>query len=117
MRCGGMCRLYRPSRYVLMTRSSEGVQIGGVRSSYGVLGSWTTVHHEIHDPVGMYETAGFVSPLTKRVQGHFGYGRFMPPPRTIQKLLSLSRASTLLKVAGVARSTTSHCIIHDMYTS
>ncbi|KAH9841702.1 uncharacterized protein C8Q71DRAFT_738338 [Rhodofomes roseus] len=34
--------------------SSEGIQIGGVRSSYGVLGSWTTVHHEAHDPVGPF---------------------------------------------------------------
>ncbi|KAH9936501.1 uncharacterized protein B0H18DRAFT_974101 [Fomitopsis serialis] len=34
--------------------SSEGIQIGGVRSSYGILGSWTTVHHEPHDPVGPF---------------------------------------------------------------
>ncbi|KDQ50483.1 hypothetical protein JAAARDRAFT_141889 [Jaapia argillacea MUCL 33604] len=32
--------------------SSEGVQIGGVRSPFGVLGSWTTVFHDEHDPVG-----------------------------------------------------------------
>ncbi|KZT67309.1 hypothetical protein DAEQUDRAFT_713802 [Daedalea quercina L-15889] len=34
--------------------SSEGVQVGGVRSSYGILGSWTTIHHETHDPVGPF---------------------------------------------------------------
>jgi hypothetical protein len=27
--------------------SSEGVQIGGVRSSFGVLGAWTTTTHEL----------------------------------------------------------------------
>ena len=54
MRCGGMCRLCRPSRYVLMTRSSEGVQVGSVRSKFGVLGSWTTVLHDRHDPVGKF---------------------------------------------------------------
>ncbi|KAI9460482.1 hypothetical protein BJY52DRAFT_1148041 [Lactarius psammicola] len=32
--------------------SCDGVQVGGVRSSYGVLGSWTTVFHDHHDPVG-----------------------------------------------------------------
>ena len=30
----------------------EGVQVGGVRSYFGVLGSWTTIFHEQHDPVG-----------------------------------------------------------------
>ncbi|KAI0079484.1 hypothetical protein K474DRAFT_1659074 [Panus rudis PR-1116 ss-1] len=34
--------------------SSEGVQIGGVRSMYGVLGVWTTVEHDPHDPVGPF---------------------------------------------------------------
>jgi len=34
--------------------SSEGVQIGGVRSSFGVIGVWTTVQHEAHDPVGPF---------------------------------------------------------------
>ncbi|RPD77628.1 hypothetical protein L226DRAFT_458664 [Lentinus tigrinus ALCF2SS1-7] len=32
--------------------SSEGVQVGNVRSKFGVLGSWTTVLHDRHDPVG-----------------------------------------------------------------
>ncbi|KAI0260673.1 hypothetical protein BC834DRAFT_831460 [Gloeopeniophorella convolvens] len=32
--------------------SCEGVQIGGIRSSFGILGSWTTVFHDPHDPVG-----------------------------------------------------------------
>ncbi|TFK52690.1 hypothetical protein OE88DRAFT_1658096 [Heliocybe sulcata] len=34
--------------------SSEGIQIGGVRSPYGVLGSWTTVFHDAHDPIGPF---------------------------------------------------------------
>ncbi|KAI0335715.1 hypothetical protein GY45DRAFT_1316414 [Cubamyces sp. BRFM 1775] len=34
--------------------SSEGVQIGNVRSKYGILGSWTTVLHDRHDPVGPF---------------------------------------------------------------
>ncbi|KAI0252115.1 hypothetical protein BJV78DRAFT_1125038 [Lactifluus subvellereus] len=32
--------------------SCDAVQVGGVRSPYGVLGSWTTVFHDLHDPVG-----------------------------------------------------------------
>ncbi|THH18366.1 hypothetical protein EW146_g2599 [Bondarzewia mesenterica] len=31
--------------------SMEGIQIGGVRSYFGVLGCWTTVFHDQHDPV------------------------------------------------------------------
>ncbi|KAI0754793.1 hypothetical protein C8Q80DRAFT_1141147 [Daedaleopsis nitida] len=34
--------------------SSEGVQVGNVRSKFGVLGSWTTVLHERFDPVGPF---------------------------------------------------------------
>ncbi|KAJ4477280.1 hypothetical protein J3R30DRAFT_3657755 [Lentinula aciculospora] len=34
--------------------SSEGVQVGGIRSSYGVLGSWTTIFHDEGDPVGPF---------------------------------------------------------------
>lgn len=34
--------------------SSEGVQVGGVRSSFGILGAWTTVHHDRLDPVGPF---------------------------------------------------------------
>ncbi|KAJ3557182.1 hypothetical protein NM688_g1607 [Phlebia brevispora] len=34
--------------------SSEGIQIGSVRSSYGVLGAWTTVQHDRGDPVGPF---------------------------------------------------------------
>ncbi|KAF5387357.1 hypothetical protein D9757_005749 [Collybiopsis confluens] len=34
--------------------SSEGLQVGGVRSSYGVLGSWTTIFHDVDDPVGPF---------------------------------------------------------------
>jgi len=32
--------------------SCDGIQVGGVRSSYGILGVWTTVFHEPQDPVG-----------------------------------------------------------------
>ncbi|KII86844.1 hypothetical protein PLICRDRAFT_164215 [Plicaturopsis crispa FD-325 SS-3] len=32
--------------------SCEGVQVGGVRSPFGVIGAWTTVFHHIQDPVG-----------------------------------------------------------------
>lgn len=34
--------------------SSEGVQVGGIRSPYGVLGAWTTVFHDAHDPIGPF---------------------------------------------------------------
>ncbi|TFK34774.1 hypothetical protein BDQ12DRAFT_656472 [Crucibulum laeve] len=34
--------------------SSEGIQVGGRRSSYGVLGSWTTIFHDDDDPVGPF---------------------------------------------------------------
>ncbi|EKM52196.1 uncharacterized protein PHACADRAFT_212767, partial [Phanerochaete carnosa HHB-10118-sp] len=33
--------------------SSEGVQVGNVRSPFGVLGTWTTTTHDVGDPVGM----------------------------------------------------------------
>jgi hypothetical protein len=36
----------------LHRRSCEAVQVGAVRSSYGVLGSWTTTFHDPDDPVG-----------------------------------------------------------------
>lgn len=35
-----------------LLHSSEGVQVGGLRSSFGVLGIWTTIFHDEHDPVG-----------------------------------------------------------------
>ncbi|KAI0667709.1 hypothetical protein C8Q78DRAFT_1052179 [Trametes maxima] len=34
--------------------SSEGVQVGNIRSKFGILGSWTTVLHDRHDPVGPF---------------------------------------------------------------
>lgn len=34
--------------------SSSGVQVGGLGSFYGVLGSWTTIFHDTDDPVGEY---------------------------------------------------------------
>ena len=30
----------------------EGVQVGGLGSLFGILGSWTTLSHDIDDPVG-----------------------------------------------------------------
>jgi hypothetical protein len=30
----------------------EGIQVGGLGSSFGILGSWTTIFHDIDDPVG-----------------------------------------------------------------
>ena len=32
--------------------SCEGVQVGGLGSSFGILGSWTTTYHDEDDPVG-----------------------------------------------------------------
>ncbi|KAI0314151.1 hypothetical protein OF83DRAFT_1064296, partial [Amylostereum chailletii] len=32
----------------------EGVQVGSVRSPFGVVGAWTTVFHHEHDPAGGY---------------------------------------------------------------
>lgn len=37
---------------ILKIISSEGVQVGGLRSTFGVLGSWTTIFHDADDPVG-----------------------------------------------------------------
>jgi len=34
--------------------SSAGVQVGGLRSSFGVLGAWTTIFHEDDDPIGPF---------------------------------------------------------------
>jgi len=34
--------------------SSEGIQVGGVRSKWGVLGVWTDVNHEVEGPVGPF---------------------------------------------------------------
>lgn len=46
-------RWYLVSSYGGQERwSSQGVQIGGVGSARGVLGTWTGVHHEHRDPVG-----------------------------------------------------------------
>lgn len=60
--CGGMSILYLAGSPVKLTStlrpwsSSEGVQVGGVRSLFGVLGSWTTVFHDAADPVGQYRS-------------------------------------------------------------
>lgn len=50
--------------------SSEGVQVGGLRSFYGVLGSWTTIFHDIDDPVGEYVQDRQTNPFSK-LQGPF----------------------------------------------
>ncbi|KAG2010019.1 hypothetical protein CC2G_012878 [Coprinopsis cinerea AmutBmut pab1-1] len=34
--------------------SSDGVQVGGIRSEYGVLGAWTTIFHDPDDPIGPF---------------------------------------------------------------
>ncbi|KAG1889330.1 hypothetical protein F4604DRAFT_1711774 [Suillus subluteus] len=34
--------------------SSEGVQIGGIASAFGVIGTWTGIHHDHGDPVGPF---------------------------------------------------------------
>ncbi|KAJ8079994.1 hypothetical protein PM082_016820 [Marasmius tenuissimus] len=34
--------------------SGEGVQVGGIRSAYGILGAWTTIFHDEEDPVGPF---------------------------------------------------------------
>lgn len=32
--------------------STEAIQVGGVASAFGALGAWTTVFHDMDDPVG-----------------------------------------------------------------
>ncbi|KAG2370238.1 hypothetical protein BDR07DRAFT_1476235 [Suillus spraguei] len=34
--------------------SSEGVQVGGIASAFGVIGTWTGIHHDHGDPVGPF---------------------------------------------------------------
>ena len=38
----------------------EGIQVGGLGSSFGILGSWTTIFHDIDDPVGKELHIGFL---------------------------------------------------------
>ncbi|TDL17728.1 hypothetical protein BD410DRAFT_882839 [Rickenella mellea] len=45
---------FRSSAATEFLWSSEGIQIGAVRSEYGVLGTWTTVSHDDDDPVGPF---------------------------------------------------------------
>ncbi|KAF8881908.1 hypothetical protein BD779DRAFT_1473206 [Infundibulicybe gibba] len=51
-RCVGMCTLR--ATHISGGNSSEGVQVGGARSAFGVLGAWTTVFHDAGDPVGPF---------------------------------------------------------------
>lgn len=59
-------------------RSSEGVQVGGVRSSYGCLGTWTTVLHDIHDPVGKYPPTLVICERASRHAGPFLMRKIQP---------------------------------------
>ena len=45
--------------YFVFFGSSEGVQVGGLRSAFGVLGSWTTIFHDADDPVGKWANLQF----------------------------------------------------------
>lgn len=40
--------------YLMVALSSSGVQVGAVRSPFGVVGGWTTVHHAPLSPVGKF---------------------------------------------------------------
>lgn len=40
--------------YLASFSSIHAIQIGGVGSVYGALGTWTTVIHDEDDPVGQY---------------------------------------------------------------
>lgn len=40
--------------YICVLFSSQGVYIGGLQSSFGVLGAWTTIFHDEDDPVGAF---------------------------------------------------------------
>lgn len=51
--------------------SSEGVQIGGLSSTYGVLGSWTTTFHDPLDPVGASKPILFLQHLLNQVDRSF----------------------------------------------
>ncbi|EMD40152.1 hypothetical protein CERSUDRAFT_122222 [Gelatoporia subvermispora B] len=43
--------------------SSEGIQVGGVRSAFGVIGSWTTAQHHRADPVGPFWLRKVLAPV------------------------------------------------------
>ncbi|KAK0221470.1 hypothetical protein IW262DRAFT_1459675 [Armillaria fumosa] len=45
---------FRSGEQVNPIWSSEGIQVGGLRSLYGVLGTWTTTFHNTNDPVGPF---------------------------------------------------------------
>lgn len=56
MLCGGLSLLHTcevDQSLQCYYFSSEGIQVGGVGSCYGTLGSWTTIFHDTDDPVGM----------------------------------------------------------------
>lgn len=48
-----LVKLIRVYSAIILCFSSEGIQVGGVGSCYGTLGSWTTIFHDTDDPVGM----------------------------------------------------------------
>ncbi|KAG7445628.1 uncharacterized protein BT62DRAFT_1006657 [Guyanagaster necrorhizus] len=45
---------FRSGEQVNPIWSSEGIQVGGLRALYGVLGTWTTTFHNPNDPVGPF---------------------------------------------------------------
>lgn len=52
---GGVCRITSVTdTLTCLWDSSTGVQVGGLRASYGALGSWTTVSHDNDDPAGTF---------------------------------------------------------------
>ena len=62
MPSGGSFITFEVGRLELMSTlisSCEGVQVGGLGSSFGILGSWTTIFHDLDDPVGEDRNSGF----------------------------------------------------------
>ncbi|PFH51222.1 hypothetical protein AMATHDRAFT_75080 [Amanita thiersii Skay4041] len=43
-----------PDKQVKWSFVSVGVQIGGLRSAYGIIGAWTTIFHDDGDPIGPF---------------------------------------------------------------
>jgi hypothetical protein len=40
----------------MMHCSSEGVQLGSVHGPWGIMGTWSTIHHTEQDPIGKFCT-------------------------------------------------------------
>ena len=74
----------------------EGVQVGGLGSSFGILGSWTTIFHDIDDPVGEESHLLVLSTTTPTdkflfEKGLFGYANMK------QKFKEMIYMHTILK--------------------